>query len=147
MNVRPSRHQDMQHPRRQLAGTPILVVDDDVLNCRLLESALVSRGCDVRTAPSPAEAMELLRGFRPRLVFVDLRPRARASLDLARRIKRSVLMRDVLVVGMGREEGDGMEGQARAVGCDGYLVKPVDVHSIAGDLARRLFGGHREGHC
>ena len=146
MNVRGSRPQEM-HGRRQLAGTPILVVDDDALNCRLLESALVSRGCDVRIARGPAEAMELLRGFRPRLVFVDLHPKARASLDLARQIKRSVLMREVLVVGMGREEGDGMEGEARDAGCDGYLVKPVDVHSIASDLAQRLFGGHREGHC
>lgn len=136
----------MQRQRR-LAGTPIVVVGDDALTVRLLESALGGRGCDVRSARSAPEALELLRGFRPRLIFLDLAPPFAPGLALARQIKGSVLMREVLVVGMGRQSGEWIEEQVRAAGCDGYLVKPVDVHSIAGDLARRLLGGQREGHC
>lgn len=147
MNVRAVRARELLQRRRRLAGTPILVVDDDALTARMLESALVGRGCDVRRARSAPDALEFLRGFRPRLVFVDLAPPATAGLALARRIKSSVLLREVLVVGMGRQSGEWIEQQARDAGCDGYLVKPVDVHRIAGDLARRLLGGQREGEC
>jgi PAS domain S-box-containing protein len=50
----------------------ILVADDDADVRRILSEALAAAGCDVRTAASGGEAIELARRLQPDLAIIDL---------------------------------------------------------------------------
>lgn len=73
--------------RDDLAGRPVLVVDDNATNRLVLEGQLGAWGMDVTLADGAAAALELLAdGLRPALVLLDLCMPGTDGLELARRI-------------------------------------------------------------
>src|SRR5450759_2728934 len=55
-----------------MAGAPILIVDDTPVNLKLTRILLVNEGYTVLTAASAEEALELLRSYHPRLILADI---------------------------------------------------------------------------
>jgi len=53
-----------------MATEPILVVDDNPMNSKLLRVLLAGEGYEVRTAAHGEEAFALLGSFLPRLAFM-----------------------------------------------------------------------------
>src|SRR5207302_7926057 len=49
-----------------MAGAPILIVDDNPVNLKLVRVLLATEGYDVRTAADAEEAVAVLKTFRPR---------------------------------------------------------------------------------
>ncbi|CAN5918969.1 ATP-binding protein [soil metagenome] len=60
------------HPRRQLEGVVVLVVDDEADARELLSEVLTSCGASVVTAGSVAEALRLVKERRPDVVVSDV---------------------------------------------------------------------------
>src|SRR5690606_19312248 len=60
--------------RRNLGGRPwqILVVDDDEATRLRIVAAIREEGVEVHTAASGREALNVLEGFSPDLIFLDL---------------------------------------------------------------------------
>ena len=50
----------------------ILVVDDNVINCRLLQAKLTGEYYQVETALSGRQALELVEAARPDLILLDV---------------------------------------------------------------------------
>jgi len=50
----------------------VLVVEDDASNRDLLEDCLAIEGCEVRTAASGEDALDVLRQWQPSLILLDL---------------------------------------------------------------------------
>jgi PAS domain S-box-containing protein len=59
-------------PEPSLAGTKVLIVDDEEDGRQALALALASRGADVSTAASAAEGLRLLMSRRPHVVLADI---------------------------------------------------------------------------
>jgi CheY-like chemotaxis protein len=59
-------------PVARLAGTRVLVVEDESDGRELLEAVLSSAGADVRTAASATEGLDLLQRFRPHVLVSDI---------------------------------------------------------------------------
>ncbi len=55
-----------------MSGKPILIVDDNPSNLKLLRVLLSGEGYDVRTALSAEEALASLAGFKPALILMDI---------------------------------------------------------------------------
>jgi CheY-like chemotaxis protein len=108
---------------------PILVVDDDPEGLARLEEALGERGCEVRTALDPQEAVDELGRFRPLLVLVDTDLADGEGLALARRLKADAATREVGLVAFG-PPGDGAAREAFAAGCEVYLPEPIDLEVL-----------------
>lgn len=49
-----------------MAGEPILIVDDNAVNLKLMRVLLTGEGYTVRTAKDAEEALAVLKEFRPR---------------------------------------------------------------------------------
>jgi CheY-like chemotaxis protein len=65
-----------------MAGEPILIVDDNAINLKLLRLTLKVEGYDVQTAVDAEQALAVLAVFRPRLVLMDLQLPGMDGLDL-----------------------------------------------------------------
>jgi two-component system cell cycle response regulator DivK len=121
-----------------MAGEPILVVDDNPANLKLLRMLLVGESYDVRTAGDAGEALAILQQFRPRLILMDLQMPGRDGFELTRRLKGDVATRDIVIIALTAYAMKGDEEKARAAGCDGYVSKPIDTRSFPELVARHI---------
>ena len=119
-------------------GEPILIVDDNPTNSKLVSFLLSSRGYLVRTAGSADEALALLESFHPRLVLMDIQLPGMDGLELTRRLKADDATRDIKVVAVTAYAMKGDEEKARAAGCDDYVSKPIDTRALPRQIAELL---------
>jgi PAS domain S-box-containing protein len=123
-----------------LAGSAVLVVDDEQDTCLMIASTLRQFGADVRTAASATEALALLHAARPHLVVSDLGMPDIDGFELAKRIRSSgdADLPLVALTAYGRPED---RERAILAGYTAYIRKPVDpdllVESIDELLRRR----------
>jgi two-component system cell cycle response regulator DivK len=121
-----------------MTGEPILIVDDNPQNLKLVRVLLAAEGYAVRTAADGEEAVRLLESFTPRLILMDIQLPGIDGLELTRRLKADERRKDIIVVALTAYAMKGDEDKARAAGCDGYIAKPIDTDSLARTVREHL---------
>lgn len=125
-----------------MAGEPILVVEDNDVNLRLVTFLLSSNGYEVRQAADAEQALRLLDGFHPRMILMDLQLPKVDGYELTRRLKADPETRDILVIALTAFAMSGDEEKALKAGCDGYFTKPIDRRALMAGIARCLAPGN-----
>ena len=121
-----------------MSGEPILIVDDNPQNLKLVRLLLSAEGYDARTAIDAEQALVLLEQFMPRLILMDIQLPGMDGLELTRRLKAGPSTREIVIVALTAFAMKGDEEKARAAGCDGYITKPIDVRTLPGAIANYL---------
>lgn len=121
-----------------MTGEPILVVDDNPINLKLMHVLLETEGYDVRTAGDAKEALVTLQTFRPRLILMDIQLPGLDGLGLTRQLKAAPATRDIVILAFTSYAMKGDEEKALSAGCDGYVTKPIDTRTLPGVIARHL---------
>lgn len=121
-----------------MAGEPILIVDDNPINLKLVKVLLTVEGYDVQTAMDANEALEILKTFRPQLILMDLQLPGMDGLELTRKLKTDSSLKDAAILAVTAYAMKGDEEQALAAGCDGYITKPIDTKNLPGVIAGYL---------
>jgi len=121
-----------------MAGEPILIVDDNPINLKLIRVLLASEGYSIRTASDAEQALSLLRDWRPRIILMDVQLPGMNGLELTRHLKADAATRDILILALTAFAMKGDEERALAAGCDGYLAKTIDTRTLPGLIARYL---------
>ncbi len=106
--------------------TTVLVVDDEPVNCALLDAMLSPEGYEVRSASSGEEALAHIAAAPPDLVLLDLAMPGIDGVEACRRIRAmpgGELIPVVVVTAHGERES---RIRAKAAGADDFLAKPVD---------------------
>lgn len=119
-------------------GAPILIVDDNPLNVKLVRVVLLTSGYDVRTCADAESALEALQSFRPEAILMDIQLPGMDGLELTRRLKADPETKDITIIALTAYAMKGDEEKARAAGCDGYLTKPIDTAVFPSLLAGYL---------
>jgi len=123
-----------------MAGEPILIVDDNEVNLKVVRVLLTVEGYDVRTASDATEALAVLHTFHPRLILMDLQMPGMDGLQLSRRLKADPATSATTILAVTAYAMKGDEEKARSAGCDDYITKPIDTralpHIVADYLAR-----------
>jgi CheY-like chemotaxis protein len=126
-----------------MVGKTILVVDDVLLNVKLLTVLLRREGFTVYTAGDGAEALKILLTLDADLILADIQMPVMDGLELARRLKKDDRLRNIPVVALTSFGRDTTELQARSAGFDGYMTKPIDTGTI-GERLRGYLEGNNE---
>jgi len=113
-----------------MAGEPVLVVDDNSQNLKLVRVLLRTEGYEVRTAVDAEAALGELEAFTPRLILMDLQLPGMDGLELTRKLKADPARRDIAIIAVTAYAMKGDEEKARAAGCDGYVAKPIDIVTL-----------------
>lgn len=117
---------------------PILIVDDNPANIKLLQFILSSRGYDVHTAGNADEALTDIAARKPRLILMDIQLPGMDGLTLTRRLKADPATSDIAIIAATAYAMKGDEDRARAAGCDGYVTKPINTRQLPLDIERFL---------
>ncbi|MBA4067049.1 MAG: hybrid sensor histidine kinase/response regulator [Isosphaera sp.] len=126
----------------ELAGRlKVLVVDDNRDGADSLATFLTLTGCETRTAYDGPEALEAYRDFHPEAVLLDIGLPGMTGYEVAERIRVTPGSDGVMIVavtGYGRDED---RAQAKFVGFNHHLVKPVDLEAIGRLLTSAVRSG------
>jgi signal transduction histidine kinase len=118
----------------------VLHIEDDPRNRLLVRKLLAAEGHDVIDAIDGLEGVRSAIGARPDLVLVDLNIPGLDGYEVTLRLRSEPSLSGVPIVAI-TAEGD--RDTSFAVGCDGFIQKPIDARSF-GSVVRRYLGGHRE---
>ena len=117
-------------------GLRVLVVDDNRDAAESLSLMLELGGHDVRSAHDGPAALEVVRGFVPEVVFLDIGMPGMDGYAVARRLRVDPSLAGAVLValtGWGSEEDKRRAGEA---GFDHHLTKPVAAWEVIEVLAR-----------
>jgi len=116
----------------------VLYIDDDRVNTLLFaETCRLSGGIELETAASGAEALEVVGGWKPDLLVIDLHlpdTTGYALLPALRQRNGPAALPAILCTA---DEADMVAGPAQAAGFDGCWTKPVELTQIIDELGRR----------
>ena len=118
----------------------VLHIEDDPNNRRLVQKLLGAAGHEVIEAEGGVEGIQLARDSQPDLVLVDINIPDLDGYEVTLRLRGIPALQEVPIVAI-TAEGD--RDSTLAVGCDGFIAKPIDAARFA-DAISQFLGGHRE---
>lgn len=118
-----------------MQGVPILVIEDNPTNLKLVRIILDDAGYEVHGAADAEQALALLEALRPRAILMDLQLPTMDGFELTRRLKADPARRGIPIIAVTAYAMKGDEEKARAAGCDGYITKPIDTHALPRTIA------------
>jgi signal transduction histidine kinase len=116
----------------------VLHIEDDPANRLLVRKILAGAGFEVVDAVDGLEGVRLARTQRPDLVLVDLNIPGLDGYEVTLRLRGDASLRQVPIVAI-TAEGD--RSTSLAVGCDGFVQKPINARTFAATLKKFLRGG------
>jgi PAS domain S-box-containing protein len=145
--ARAAGHGDAAAPRRMavpagLAGSTILLVEDNAFNQQVARELLEDAGANVVVAGNGSEALALMHareeGAAFDCVLMDVQMPVMDGFEATRRIRADARLRDARVIAMTANAG--LEDQARclAAGMDEFVTKPVAPETLVASVARAL---------
>ena len=118
----------------------ILVVDDNRDGAESMAEMLRLLGHEVCTAHDGVEAVEEAGRCRPEVILMDVGMPRLNGLDATRRIRAQPWGKAVTIIALTGWGQEGDRARSREAGCDGHLVKPVDLADL-----EKLLGELRAG--
>ena len=115
----------------------VLVVDDNTTSAQSMAMILKLEGYEVQVAYDGEAALDLVRRFRPEVIFSDIGLPGLDGHELARRIRQDPELSATVgllaaVTGYGEAES---RRRSREAGFDHHLVKPVNPEAVLALLA------------
>lgn len=108
----------------------VLVVDDEPAIREMLEFALMRAGMSPRTAAGAEDALNAIADKRPDIVLLDWMMPGISGLDLARRLRREELTRDLPIIMLTARTAEDDRVHGLNSGADDYIVKPFSPREL-----------------
>ena len=116
----------------------VLLVEDNENNRYLAQFLLEREGFAVRVAVNGKQALEVARSDKPDLVLMDIQMPEMDGYQTAERFKREPTLMEIPLVGVSFFVMPGDRERALQVGFVGYIEKPINPDTFAGEVARFL---------
>lgn len=115
--------------------TVALLVEDNAVNAELASTLLRKAGFEVYGAVNAAQALRLAQEQRPDLILMDLRLPDASGLEVVKVLRAQPEFANATIIAVTASAMRGDEELAVEAGCDGYIPKPIDTRSFAGQVA------------
>jgi CheY-like chemotaxis protein len=113
----------------------ILIIDDNLLNLKLVTYLLTEKGYDVRSALNAKEALKILKTFQPHLILMDIQLPDIDGFELTKKLKADPNYKDIPIIAITAYAMKGDKERIIAAGCDGYIAKPIDTRTLPDIIA------------
>ena len=117
----------------------ILVVDDELENCRALQD-LLSEEYEVKIARDGVEALRLIEEIKPDLVLLDIIMPKMDGLQTCLRLRQSEATRSLPVIFLTSKNEPSTEIFGLELGADDFIAKPFNKDVLKARIKKRLEG-------
>jgi CheY-like chemotaxis protein len=123
-------------PQDEVAGTRVLLVEDNPVNLEVALALLENSGCEVDTASNGVEALESYEAGEYGVIFMDCQMPEMDGFEAAAEIRRRELGsgRRVPIIALTASAIEGDREQCLAAGMDDYLPKPFTATQMRSAL-------------
>lgn len=117
----------------------ILVVDDNEINCEILQELIGQMGCRVSLAADGEEAIRQTEEQQPDLIITDMQMPVMDGMETTRRIRGNGHSPQSLpIIALSAHTDSGSHIAGLAAGMNDYLTKPVDPAKLRETLEKWL---------
>jgi signal transduction histidine kinase/CheY-like chemotaxis protein len=116
--------------KKRLAGSRILVVDDDARNLFVITAALEQHGAQVDNALNGRKALQMLQTLRPDLVLMDIMMPEMDGYQTIAAMRADPRLATIPVLALTAKALPSDREKALAAGADDYLAKPADYEVL-----------------
>ncbi|MBX0326086.1 hybrid sensor histidine kinase/response regulator [Oscillochloris sp. ZM17-4] len=118
----------------------ILYIEDNRDNQRLVQRVLGARGYLVLIAEDGPSGVSMARESLPDLVLVDLAIPGLDGYETTTRLRSLAHLDAVPIIALTADGSFTSRERAMVVGCDGYLIKPIDTRQLPVQIAEFIAG-------
>jgi two-component system, cell cycle response regulator DivK len=113
------------------ADTPkqILVIEDNLLNLKLISAIIAAQGYKVLEATTGLLGLDLARRHHPAVIVMDIRLPDISGLEVTRILKADVDTADIAVIGTSAHAA-ARDGATQEAGCDAFMPKPLMISNF-----------------
>jgi two-component system, OmpR family, alkaline phosphatase synthesis response regulator PhoP len=104
----------------------ILIADDNLPNCELLEAYLADVDCEIRTAVDGLDTLNQVQSFQPDLILLDVMMPKLSGFEVCRKLKDNPQTRRIMILMVTALNELGDIERAVQAGTDDFLSKPVN---------------------
>ncbi|WP_343075953.1 response regulator [Armatimonas rosea] len=108
----------------------ILVVEDNPVNMELVTDLLEVAGFSFEMAMTAEEGIRLAEAGLPDLILMDIQLPGMDGLEATSILKKNPKTKHIAIVALTAHAMKGDEERALAVGCIGYITKPINTRSF-----------------
>ncbi len=116
----------------------VLVVEDNDDNLYLIMFILKKGGFEVIEARNGADGVEKAIKEKPDLIIMDIQLPDINGMEATRRIRASKADGDIPIIALTSYAMPGDRDKALAVGCTGYIEKPINTKTIMAEIEKYL---------
>ncbi len=113
----------------------ILVVDDNLINLKLVCDLLEMEGYQIDRAMNAEEALSEIAKHLPDLILMDIELPGTNGLVLTRMLKIAVMTQNIPIVALTAFAMKGDDQKAFDAGVQGYITKPIDTRKLPEQIA------------
>ncbi|MCR9183980.1 MAG: response regulator [Halieaceae bacterium] len=117
---------------------PILLVEDNEINCEMLSRRLTRAGLSVITAADGEQALQLMASAQPALVLMDMNLPVMDGWSACRAARQNASLSDIPIIALTAHAMETDRQSALAAGCDDYATKPIDFPDLLSKIRRLL---------
>ena len=117
-----------------MSKAKIVVADDDLDLCELLEMKLRQSNYEVFTAMDGVQALEMVRSIRPNLVILDIMMPLMSGMEVLRELKSEIATSDIPVILMTAKRQESDVNSGFALGVVDYIVKPFNLKDLVAQV-------------
>lgn len=118
----------------------VLVVEDDVINMKLIKLVLKRHGYEAIEAVTGREGVAKAEAEKPDLILMDVQLPDMDGLEATRRIRKLQFMKKVPIIAITSYAMAGDREKILEAGCNGYFEKPINPLTIMGDIEKIIKG-------
>lgn len=123
----------------------ILLVEDNAMNCDVLQRRLVRRGFPVTTAKDGEQALLAAAAQLPALILMDMSLPVLDGWEATRRLKAAHRTRHIPVIALTAHAMASDREKCLRAGCDDYDTKPIEFERLLGKIEAALRGASARG--
>lgn len=126
------------HSHQQAYVPQVLLVEDNIINQRVLEKILIRCQCKVTVANHGEEALAIVQASRPDLVFMDCQMPVMDGLEATRQIRKIYSKNELPIIAVTANALSNDRFRCLEAGMNDYLIKPAKLADIREALQRWL---------
>jgi diguanylate cyclase (GGDEF)-like protein len=120
------------------ADNPVVVVDDNPVVVKLIESMLAREGFTVRTAASGRELLSLLETIQADLILLDIEMPGISGIETCKRIKADPRTADIPILFVTASNDKEQVIAGFAAGAQDYIIKPSTKEELLARVRTHL---------
>lgn len=116
----------------------VLYIEDDRDNMVLVRRILRAAGFDLLEAPTAMEGIALAEQHKPDLILMDINLPEMDGLTATKHLRQNPQLQHIPIIALTANVMHDVIQKAMAVGCDGYIEKPIQVDTLTDEILKYL---------